>query len=215
MNNELIRSSQGGIPTFDGSANNYTIWWAKFKAFATLNGFSEAIQTEPNPDMPKKYTDSIDISTEDGKRQYGAKRMNDMAISSLTVAFNKEGIMRLFSKAKTKEWPEGLAYLVVLELNKKFKPNDIITKVEMRQKLNQVNMKKGSDPALLFKSLAEVEDRYDGIGMIDEMDLIAIVLDIATEDYQSVLTAEQSSKGSNLSLQDLETVMNQHYRQIN
>jgi hypothetical protein len=191
------------------------MWWAKFKAFATLNGFSEAIQTEPNPDMPKKFTKIIDISTEDGKRQYGAKRMNDLAISSFIMAYNKEGIMRLINKAKTKEWPEGLVYLVVLELNKKFKPNDIITNVEMRQKLNQVNMKKGSDPALLFESLAKIEDRYDGIGMVNEMDLIAIVLDVATEEYQSVLTTEQSSKGSNLSLQDLETVMNQHYRQIN
>jgi hypothetical protein len=215
MNNEFIRASKGNIPTLNGNANNYTMWWAKFKAFATLNGFSEAIQIEPNPDMPKKYTNNIDISTKDGKWQYGAKRMNDMAISSLNMAFDKEGIMRLISKAKTKEWPEGLAYLVVLELNKKFKPNDIITKVEMRQKLNQVSMKKGSDPALIFKSLAEIEDRYNGIGMINEMDLIAIVLDIATEEFQSILTVEQSSKGSNLSLQDLETIMNQHYRQIN
>ena len=33
--------------------------------------------------------------------------------------------MRLVSKAKGKEWPEGLAYLVAQKLSRKFKPNDI------------------------------------------------------------------------------------------
>jgi hypothetical protein len=72
-------------------------------------------------------------------------------------------------------------------------------------------MKKGSDPAVLFETLASIEDQYDGVGMIDESDLIAIVLDVATDDYQAVLTAEQSSKGDDLTLNDLEMVMNQHY----
>jgi hypothetical protein len=54
-----------------------------------------------------------------------------MAMASFTMAFTREGIMLLVSKVKTKEWPEGLAYLVAPELNKKFKPKDIISKVEM------------------------------------------------------------------------------------
>jgi gag-polypeptide of LTR copia-type len=119
--------------------------------------------------------------------------------------------MRLVSKAKTKEWPEELAYLVAQELSKKFKPNDIISKVKMRQKLNQVSMKKGSDPAKLFETLASIEDQYDGIGDIKESDLIAVVLDVATQEYQAVLTADQSIKGNQLTLHDLETVMAQHY----
>jgi hypothetical protein len=122
--------------------------------------------------------------------------------------------MRLISRSKTKEWPKGLAHLVVCKLNKKFKPKDIITKVEIRQKLNQVNMKKESDPAILFELLAVIEDQYDGIGVTEEANLIAIVLDVATNKYQAVLTSEQSSKGDNLTLQDLETVMTQHYCQI-
>jgi hypothetical protein len=74
-----------------------------------------------------------DLNTETGKKQFLAKKMNNLAMASFTMAFTREGIMRLVSKAKTKEWPEGLAYLVAKELNKKFKPNDIISKVEMRQ----------------------------------------------------------------------------------
>jgi len=121
----------------------------------------------------------------------------------------------LVSKCKTKEWPEGLAYLVVRELNKRYRPRDIVSRVEMRQKLNQVKMKKGSDPAVLFETLAAIEDQFDGFGMIDEADLIAIVLDVAPDDFQAVLTAEQRIRGKELTLYDLEVVMTQHYRQTN
>jgi hypothetical protein len=76
-------------------------------------------------------------------------------------------------------------------------------------------MKKGSDPAILFETLAAIEDQYDGIGDIEESDLIAVVLDITTQEYQAVLTAEQSIKGNQLTLHNLETVMTQHYHQIN
>jgi hypothetical protein len=79
--------------------------------------------------MPKSWDAEIDSSTEEGRRQISAKKMNDLAISSLAIAFTKEGIMRLVSKSKTKEWPDGLAYLVVCELNK-CRPRDIISRVE-------------------------------------------------------------------------------------
>jgi hypothetical protein len=105
----------------------------KFKAYANINGFSDAIREKPNPDMPISWFEEINLTTKTGKKQFLAKKMNDLAIASFTMAFTREGIMRLVSKAKTKEWPEGLAYLVAQELNKKFKPNNIISKIEMRQ----------------------------------------------------------------------------------
>jgi Reverse transcriptase (RNA-dependent DNA polymerase)/Zinc knuckle len=215
MDNEMNRINQGSIPTFDGSAGKYSMWWTKFTAFAAINGLSEVIRSDPSPYLPESCFADIDSSDDDGKRRFQTKKLNDLAMSCFTMAFMKEGIMRLVSKAKTKEWPDGLAYLVVRELNKKYKPRDILSRVEMRQRLNQVQMKKGSDPAVLFETLAAIEDQYDGVGMIDESDLIAIVLDVATDDYQAVLTAEQSSKGEDLTLNDLEMVMNQHYRQLN
>jgi Reverse transcriptase (RNA-dependent DNA polymerase) len=215
MDIDFIRINHGSIPTFDGSIDKYTMWWTKFRAFAMLNGFGDAIQDEPDPDLPDKWNDVIDASTESGKKQLTAKKKNDITISSFTMAFTREGIMRMVSKAKTKEWPEGVAYLIVKELKRKYRPNDIISKVELRQRLNQVSMKKGSDPSILFETLAAIEDQYDGIGAVSETDLIAIVLDVATDEYQAVLTGEQRAKGDDLSLNDLELIMRQHYRQIN
>ena len=215
MEIESIRANQGGASTFDGSANKYVMWLAKFRAFANLNGFVEAVRDEPNPDMPQSWDAKIDTSTEEGKKQLVAKRMNDLAMSGFTMAFSRDGIMRLVSKAKTKEWPYGLAHLVIKELNKKFRPGDIVSKIEMRQRLNKIGMKKGSNPATLFETLAAIEDQYESIGKIEELELIAIVLDVATDDYQAILTAEQSTRGDELTLYDVERVMTRHYRQLN
>jgi hypothetical protein len=122
--------------------------------------------------------------------------------------------MRLVSKANTKDRFEGLAYLKAQELNKEFKPSDIISKVEMRQKRNQVSLRKGSNLAVRFETLATIEDQYNGVGDIDESDLGEILLDVASQDYQAVLTAKQSIKGDKHTLHDLEVVMTQHYCQL-
>ncbi len=45
------------------------------------------------------------------------------------------------------EWPGGLAHVVVAGLMKKYRPQDTMTHVELRQRLNQFGMKKGQDPA--------------------------------------------------------------------
>jgi hypothetical protein len=48
-------------------------------------------------------------------------------------------------KAMTPEWPSGLAHLVVEALFKKYQPQDMITRVELRQILNGIKMKKGEE----------------------------------------------------------------------
>ena len=82
--------------------------------------------------------------------------------------------MRLVSRSKTKAYPQGLAYLIVKAMMKKYCPNDTMSRVEQRQKLNQVSMKKGSNPTILFEKLAAIEDQYgDMEGGVSKMDLIA------------------------------------------
>jgi hypothetical protein len=74
MDNELARINQGSILTFNGSSNKYTMWWTKFKAYANINGFSDAIREKPNPDMPTSWFGEINLTTETGKKQFQAKK---------------------------------------------------------------------------------------------------------------------------------------------
>jgi len=40
------------VPTFDGKEENYQRWWLRFKAYSKLGGFSKAISTVPETDLP-------------------------------------------------------------------------------------------------------------------------------------------------------------------
>jgi hypothetical protein len=79
------------------------MWWTKFRAFAMLSGFSEAIQEDPDPMLPTTSSYEIDKDTNEGKKQNIAKKRNELAISSFTIAFTKEGILRVVSKSKSRE----------------------------------------------------------------------------------------------------------------
>jgi hypothetical protein len=60
MSEDIIRINQGSFPSFDGSPQNYQMWWTKFRAFATLSGFAEAIKEDPDPMLPISSTTAIE-----------------------------------------------------------------------------------------------------------------------------------------------------------
>ena len=86
-------------------------------------------------------------------------------MANLSMAFTSEGTMGLVYKAMTPDWPGGLTYLVTEALNKKYRPQDTITRVELRQKLNKVAMKKNQDPATLFEQVSSIENQYNAPGV--------------------------------------------------
>lgn len=90
-----------------------------------------------------------------------------------------------------------------------------MTDVEPRQILNKIGMKKGMDPAMLFEPTS-VENRYNtATNKIPQGDLITVISDSMPMYYKAVLTVEHRARGTLLTLDDLETVMNQHWwRQI-
>eukprot|EP00957_Ditylum_brightwellii_P075761 5757855-Ditylum_brightwellii.AAC.1 len=69
--------------------------------------------------------------------------------------------MGLIYAAITNDWPTGLAYKVVVALHKKYAPNDLISKVELRHELNAVLMKKEEDPTRLFEKLSGLQNRFN------------------------------------------------------
>jgi hypothetical protein len=131
MEDLVIKANQGGAPIFDRSHGKFVLWWKKCRAYAYLNGFGEAIQESRDPELPSSYFLSMDTSTDEGKRQFLAKKKNDLAISSFTMAFTKEVTMDIITCTTTEDWPTGLGYLVVKGLMQRYCPSDTITKVEL------------------------------------------------------------------------------------
>jgi hypothetical protein len=164
--------------------------------------------------LPTKEADVPDLTTTVGKEQAAAVKRNAIAMANLTMAFTSEATMGLVFKAKTTEWPSGLAHLVVSGLNKKYNPQDTISRVELRQRLSAIRMKKNEDPTTLFEQISSIENKYNtSTRHIEEEDLIAVVLDAAPQEYQSLLTTEQRIKGASITLSDLDVIMGQYWRQ--
>jgi hypothetical protein len=99
---------------------------------------------------------------------------------------------------------------------KSYRPLNSISKVEMRLQLSKIKMRKGMDPCILFTTLTSIQNQYLGPGKHLLQDkLISIILSVATEEYWHALSIEQKIRGDSLTVEHLESVMTEEYRQNN
>jgi hypothetical protein len=189
---ESVTEKSVRMPSFDGSQKNFQVWWKRFEAYAEVYKFSEALVIGGEKDLPTSASEAIDETTAEGKLKAAAKKRNTIAMANLTMAFTSESTIGLIYKAETADWPRGLAHLVVKALFEKYQPKDTISKVELRQQMNRIKMKKDEDPAKLFEQISQIENKYNSATYrIPTDELIAVVLDAAPIQYQAVLTVEQ------------------------
>jgi len=187
----------------------------RFVVHASVCRFIQALAIGGESTVPASESAIIDTSDDVGKVQEAAKKRNAMAVADLTMAFTMEGIMSLVCKAMDPNWPGGLVHKVVEALFKKFKPQDTISQVELRQRLNKVSMKKTDDPSVTFEQTSAIENQCNNATtQLSEEDKTVVVLDATPKEHQSVLTTEQRIQGTMLQLTDLETAMNDCWRQV-
>ena len=150
---EAMCDRGGRVPTFDGEKANFPTWLKKFLAYALMIKIKSVWKEVRDPHLLEKEISEIDETTEQGKLARIAVSKNDMAMVSFTMAFSNDNVMNIIYVACTPEWPEGQAHLVVKELMKRYRPLDTVSKIEMRQQLSKIKMRKGSNPSILFESL--------------------------------------------------------------
>ena len=124
------------LPTFDGEEASYQVWWMRFMAYVTYYKFAHALTEGGKKDLPGSKDEELNEAKTDGKQKAAAKVWNAMAMACFMMAFTKDGVMQIVYKARVSTWPNGLAHLVVLALQKKYQPQDTIMCMELRQKLN-------------------------------------------------------------------------------
>lgn len=192
------------LPKFDGTQQKWFIYWTQFQAYSAIYAFSEALQ-ESTANLPETEATT-------GSGTEAAKKKNRIAIGAYTMSFTTEGLMRLIAMAKSADWPSGRAWLVTKALFKKFRPDDVIAKVELRRALGQLRLRSSENPAELFEQIAAIQNRY-AADAVPETELISVVLSVAPEKYQSFLASEQRRKSTDLTLDDLASAMDQLWRQ--
>jgi hypothetical protein len=157
MKNSTIKSLK--LPLFDGTAAKSQIWWVRFKVFASCSGFSKALGDIIETAMPA--TELTAIAVDDaGALVKKAKERNQVAFAQLMMAFTTEAPMTFIYEGMTDtDRPGGLAYLVVKALQKKYMPDDTISKVELRMMMNNIKMKENADSVKLFNQISAVKVR--------------------------------------------------------
>ena len=95
--------------------------------------------------------------------------MNLHAMNLLTIMMAANDLMLVMVESvKSKEWPNGLAYILWEKLIKKFKLSDQVAKAEQTAKLLSLKLKKGEDQSELELKIMSIEARY-GILLNKEM----------------------------------------------
>jgi hypothetical protein len=216
---ESTRSSVR-LPSFlQWHAKDFMIWWVRFRAFATVHRFVLALGDTDEADLPLRE-DAVLVATADAdKPRVAARKRNAVAMANCSMAFTNESNLGMIFKAIAAERPAGKASTVTGLLQARCVPQDAMTRVQLRQELNKIKMKKHEDAASLFEQIGSVTNRHrsptgaNGANVIEE-DMTAIILDAAPAEHQAVLTSEQRAKGTTLARAHLEEAMNKHWRQI-
>jgi hypothetical protein len=134
--------------------------------------------------LPEKEVSEIDETDAKGKLACLAVNRNEFSMASFSIAFTTEKAMNIIYAASTENWPNGEAYLVVRELYKRYRPLDTVSKVDMRQNLSSLKMKKGMNPSDLFETLTSIQNQFLGPGKrLPKDEIIAIILDVVSEEY--------------------------------
>ena len=120
-----VGSAKAVLPKFDGSKDKFQMWWVKVRAYCAYVDCVQAIQSVVDPDLPATESEEIDITTEEGKKKFKAKKANSTAMSSLTMAFETNSLISMVFESSTRAWPNGLAWILVKKLMKKYMPKDL------------------------------------------------------------------------------------------
>ena len=207
-------SSTMKAPSFDGKKESFQMFWIRFDAFANVKNFERALMNDK--DMPASAADVLLLDENDAndKKAFAAVKRNKVAWAQMTLALNTEALLAIMSSTKDLAWPGGLAHKVVVKLKEKYQPNDRVSRVKLRRRLDRVEMSKTDDPSELFEQIASIKNAFqtNNTQTVDEEDLLATVLEKAPEEYASILATEERSKGASLTLADLEAAMDTEYR---
>jgi hypothetical protein len=97
------------LPSFDGEANKFQVWWMRFTAYAGVYRFAQALKESGDSNLPEAE-ELEDEDEEDTEARQNAVKRNAIAMANLTMAFETEALMGMIHKSITDEWPSGLAW---------------------------------------------------------------------------------------------------------
>jgi hypothetical protein len=131
-----------------------------------------------------------------------------------SLAFNTIKLLILITKAKTEDWTGGEAWKVKTSLLEKYRPDDVLTVSELKQRLNAVSLKDKQDPSRMFEEMAAIHHAYlKTKANLGSQDLSGVVFAAAPDKYHYMLNITTEMKGNKLNIDNLENEMYKFWRQ--
>eukprot|EP00957_Ditylum_brightwellii_P174870 13315008-Ditylum_brightwellii.AAC.1 len=192
MDKEMSSTKSVRLPSFDGNAKLFQMWWLWFLVYTSVYGFTQSMQHTINPDLPDSEAAEINNTN-----------------TLVTAAAKKAKRSNVIEMAK---WPSGLTYKIMVALHEKYAPQDMVAKIKLRRVLNSIIMKKKDVPGVLFKQISGLQNWYNTASFqVSLEEQIAAMPDKTPTEYSTVLTCKQRQKGSALSMKDQQLAMTQMY----
>ena len=168
-------------------------------SYATFKGFEQALGTEPEEDLP----DNEDEDVEDDEHAKDALWRNKFAMATLTQALCRiQTFVGTLLRARTPEFPSGLAWKIMVELKELYQPDDVTTRVEVFMKLRQLRMTETQNPLVIFQGIDAIKAAHFNHG-ITPRDEITLFIEKVTAAYKPVIASEMNRLGEALTIQDL------------
>ena len=201
------------VPTFSGKRKEWNIFWRRFKAYAKYKGFSDALREDFKlPDDPTV----IPADANDAAKEKKLVKMNELAISMLTLAFQNDDLMGKIDSSITAEYDEGIAKGVVKELQDEYQPNNMVTGMEAENDLLSLKFRKKEDPKKFFVKLDTLKAKYINTPeAFTEKKMMSLTLKKAPALHASTLTQEVRHRGKDkITMKELKDAVLEQYRLI-
>ena len=192
-------SKSVSLPAFTGEKDDYAMWQRKFNSYAVIKNFSQALKKDFK--LPAKPEGSS-LSEEEKK----AVEKNELAIARLTMSFMTDEDMQIIEQSATEDYLEGIARVVMKELQDHHRPMDRLAVIETETEMRELRMSKDEDPNKFFKALVVIQSKYSACKKYDDESLISIVISKAPACFHNILTQELRSKGNAVTLNDFSRI---------
>jgi hypothetical protein len=160
------------LPMFDGKKDSFQVWWMKFTAYAMMMKFTLSTTAETN--LPAKEVPDNSVVEMDANKK--ARERNATALYCYTMCGTTHDAMSFIYDGQTDNWPSGLAWMIFALIQKKFRPIDNISKVEVKLQLHQIkSLNSKEDPTELFKSIRQLRQQ-NGRDSISDDDIVTQVI---------------------------------------
>jgi len=160
--------------------------------------------------LPAKCIDWTQVEeTETPKKKLieSALKCNAAAIAYLTHMLVNNKAVSCIKKAKTPEYPNGLAYLLLKRLDQKFMPKGGFKMSGLRDQLRKLKFKDKDDPNDFFEKIAGIKNlsmQLDQTDSISKDELVSHVISATPEKYMTCIKKIIDLQKENITVDHLE-----------